>query len=166
VSPHAGNASDQRSTSAREQKISTGLSLSHTTTENSTPDNDTHAHDENNTPNKHLPQALNNARRCDQRRLVMSLRPPLGAVFTLHDPRLGARRGAPRPRLSSSSRLIELSMSTHESTRGKRVKKSTGHTHTHRQRTAPPTTTHTRTPQTNTSHKHLTTLEGVINADS
>jgi len=44
--------------------------------------------------------------------------------------------------------------------------RSTGHTHTHRQRTTPPTPTHTHdknnTPnlQTNTPHKHLTTLEG------
>jgi len=51
---------------------------------------------------------------------------------------------------------------THSSSFG--VKRSTGHTHTHRQRTTPPTHTHdknnTSNPQTNTSHKHLTTLEG------
>jgi len=48
------------------------------------------------------------------------------------------------------------------------VNRSTGHTHTHthRQRTTPPTPTHAHdksnnlNPQTNTSHKHLTTLEG------
>jgi len=47
------------------------------------------------------------------------------------------------------------------------VKRSTGHTHTHRQRTTPPISTHTHAhdkddtpnPQTNTPHKHLTTLE-------
>ena len=48
-----------------------------------------------------------------------------------------------------------------------RVKRSTGHTHTHTDREQHPDTdthTHTRTtrttPQTNTPHKHLTTLEG------
>jgi len=41
-------------------------SHTHTLTENNTPDNDTHthAHNENNTPNEHLPQTLNNVRRC------------------------------------------------------------------------------------------------------
>ena len=44
------------------------INRSHTdrSTENNTPDTDTHAHDKNNTPNpqtKHLPQTLNNARR-------------------------------------------------------------------------------------------------------
>jgi len=48
-----------------------------------------------------------------------------------------------------------------------RVKKiNRSHTHIYRQRIIPPTPTHTHdknniaTPQTNTSHKHLTTLEG------
>jgi len=51
--------------------------------------------------------------------------------------------------------------------RGKQINRSRTHTHTHQQRTTPPTPTHTHTqgknntpnPQTNISHKHLTTLE-------
>ena len=46
------------------------------------------------------------------------------------------------------------------------VKRSTGHTYTHRQRTNTPDThahdkNNTSNPQTNTSHKYLTTLEGI-----
>jgi len=47
----------------RPVKRSTGHTHTHTDREHHPRHRHTHAHDENNTPNEHLPQALNNARR-------------------------------------------------------------------------------------------------------